>query len=51
MHSLVVYGLYGHVPKLDMFTMMLCIYNLRLNVLYVILQKHLLYVYLGLPTY
>lgn len=33
MHSNVVYGPYGQVPKLDMFIMMLYIYNLRLNVL------------------
>lgn len=50
MHSNVVYNPYGEVPKLDMFTMMLYIYNLRLNVLYVMLQKHM-YVYVGLPTY
>lgn len=41
MHSNVVYGPYGQFPKLGMFTMMLYIYNLRLNVLYVMLQKHM----------
>lgn len=52
MHSNVVYGPYGQVPKLDMFTMMLYIYNLRLNVSYVMLRKHFLYVRsICRPTY